>query len=88
MELIYFLFQLIAAFADRMRSKWRYVLVFLLTDALLMFALLVDAIYSTAFRERIDRIAYLFTTATGGLVLLGAGLAGVIGFRLLIALKL
>lgn len=88
MDLIFFLFRLIAAFADRMRSKWRYLLVFLLTDALLIFALLVDAIYSTAFHERIGRIADLFTTATGGLVLLGAGLAGAIGVRLLIALKL
>jgi len=87
-EWIFFLFQIIAALADRMRSKWRYAAVFFLTDLLVVFVIFVDGIYSTTFREHIDEIVGLFTTISGGLLLLGAGLAGMIGVRLLIALKI
>jgi|GEM_PF-1719814 len=75
-DFILFLFQLIAALVDGMRSKWRYVAAFLLIDLLLVLAILVDGIYSTNFRGHIDQIVGLFTTISGALLLLGVGATG------------
>lgn len=87
-DLALFLFQIIAALVDGMRSRWRYVAAFLLTDLLLVLVMFVDGIYSTTFREHVEQIIGLFTTISGALLLLGVGVAGMIGVRVLIALKI
>jgi hypothetical protein len=83
-----FLFQIIASLVDGMRSRWRYVAAFLLSDLLLVLMIFVDGIYSTTFREHVEQIIGLFTTMSGALLLLGVGVAGMIGVRVLIALKI
>ena len=88
MEIFFFLFQGVAALIDSMRSKWRYVAAFLLTDLLLVLAMLVDAIYSSSFHDHMKNIIFLFTTLKGLGMLLGVGFAGMIGVRVLIALKI
>lgn len=88
MDMFFFLFQVITVFIDSMRLKWRYVAAFLLTDLLLVLAMLVDAIYSTSFHDHMKNIIFLFTTLKGLAMLLGVGFAGMIGVRVLIALKI
>jgi hypothetical protein len=83
-----FLFQIIAALVDGMRSRWRYVAAFLLSDLLLVLMIFVDGIYSTTFHEHVEHIIGLFTTMSGALLLWGVGVAGMIGVRVLIALKI
>jgi hypothetical protein len=88
MDATIFFLQIIAALTDRLRSRWRYFVAFLLTDLLFTLSMLVDAVYSFHFKKSVGDMANLLTTVPGMLLLLGIGLAGVAIVRLIMVFKI